>query len=239
MQVGEPIKKFYLHTPSTITVVGSSGVGKTTFVEKLVTNWDRVAPGSKPVGQFVLCYLHWQPAYDRIIQNLLKQFPECQVKAIYAWDENFIGDEKSWDLPEDQQSLLLLDDIFEHVGNSKAFQALYKNLSHHKSVTVIFVTQDLNPQGVKAEYKTAMKNGHYIVVMKNTFHGDLMVNLGRKLFPKVAGFLSWVYKTVTGKNDHGYFVIDNSVSCERRHSVKTGIFGELQYPIVFVPPDGM
>lgn len=139
MEVGTPVRKFYLHTPSTITIVGSSGVGKTTFVERLAANWDAVVPGSKPVGQLVICYLHWQPAYDRIVHSLRQRFPICKVKSIYAWDEDFVGDEKSWDLPEGQQSLLILDDMFEHVAKSKAFQALFKNLSHHKRITVVRV----------------------------------------------------------------------------------------------------
>lgn len=79
-----------------------------------------------------------------------------------------------------------------------------------------------------------MKNSQYTVVMKNAFHGDLLVNLGRKMFPRTSGFLSEVYNRVTGDNDHGYFVIDNSVLCDKKHSIKTGIFPNEQRRL-FVP----
>ena len=61
--------------------------------------------------------------------------------------------------------LLVLDDLMEEGGHDKRVLDLFTEFSHHKSITVIYLTQDLFPPGKFA--KTISRNAHYVVAFKS------------------------------------------------------------------------
>ena len=64
-----------------------------------------------------------------------------------------------------QGGLLVLDDLMDEGGNDKRVLDLFTKHSHHQKITVIYLCQDLFPNGKFA--KTISRNAHYIVVFKN------------------------------------------------------------------------
>jgi len=144
-------KTFRFHTPSSILVVGPSGCGKTVFTEKLLLeNADLFKTHHTQVHY---CYGVWQ---DRF-----KPMHDCGVlfyegipdhQALVQW------------FPQGQ-GVLVLDDLMDEGSNDKRVLDLFTKHSHHQSVTVLYLCQDMFPVGKYA--KSISCNAHYIVAFKN------------------------------------------------------------------------
>ena len=61
--------------------------------------------------------------------------------------------------------VLVLDDLMEEGGQDKRVLDLFTKDSHHRNITVLYLTQDLFPPGKFS--KTINRNAHYIVAFKN------------------------------------------------------------------------
>ena len=59
----------------------------------------------------------------------------------------------------------MLDDLMDESSNDNRMLDLFTKHSHHQNITVIYMCQDLFPNGRFA--KTISRNAHYIVVFKN------------------------------------------------------------------------
>ena len=62
--------------------------------------------------------------------------------------------------------VLVLDDLMEEGGQDKRVLDLFTKDSHHRNITVLYLTQDLFPPGKFS--KTINRNAHYIVAFKKT-----------------------------------------------------------------------
>ena len=60
--------------------------------------------------------------------------------------------------------VLVLDDLMEEGGQDKRVLDLFTKDSHHRNITVLYLTQDLFPPGKFS--KTINRNAHYIVEFK-------------------------------------------------------------------------
>jgi len=60
--------------------------------------------------------------------------------------------------------VLVLDDLMEEGGQDKSVLDLFTKGSHHRNITVLYLTQDLFPPGKFS--KTINRNAHYIVAFK-------------------------------------------------------------------------
>ena len=61
--------------------------------------------------------------------------------------------------------VLVLDDLMEEGGQDKRVLDLFTKDSHHRNITVLYLTQDLFPPGKL--FETINRNAHYIVAFKN------------------------------------------------------------------------
>jgi len=59
----------------------------------------------------------------------------------------------------------VLDDLMEEGGQDRRVLDLFTKYSHHRSITVLYLMQDLVPPGKFSE--TINRNAHYIVAFKN------------------------------------------------------------------------
>ena len=102
--------------------------------------------------------------------------------------------------------ILVINDLMAEGGNSKELQDIFTKFSHHKDLTVIYLTQDLFPAG--RYNKTISRNFHYIGVFNNPRDGTGLRNLLVQEFP---GQWRTVLDTTQRLLDrpHGYVMFDS------------------------------
>ena len=155
-------------TPSNILVVGPSQSGKTFCVAQLLK--DRAAC-FKPVPSSVHC------CYG--VGN--KLMPELQKHGVHFHEGLPQGEADLDKWFKGQPGILVIDDLMAEGGNSKELQVIFTKFSHHKDLTVIYLTQDLFPAG--CYNKTISRNFHYIVAFNNPRDGTGLRNLLVQAFP--------------------------------------------------------
>ena len=183
-------KAFRFHTPASLMVTGPSGCGKTVFTTKLLlNNSDLFAQSPKSIHY---CYGSWQKGYEPLKKGGVK-FHE--------------GIPDSDSLPKwfPQGGLLVLDDLMDECGNDKRVLDLFTKHSHHQNITVIYLCQDLFPNGKFA--KTISRNAHYIVAFKNPRDQLGMRNLLLQSFPTQWSDVLDTFRKVTDR-PFGYLLLD-------------------------------
>ena len=116
--------------PSSVIVAAPSGSGKTVLVENLLREKFIF---QVPPKKIVYAYDRWQPRFDRMKKRDGLQF----YKGIP--DPSQLS---KW-LPKG--GVLVLDDLMEEGGQDKRVLDLFTKDSHHRNITVLFLTQDLLP----------------------------------------------------------------------------------------------
>ena len=107
--------------PTTISVSGCTGSGKTTWVKKVLENKDYLF---RPPPQKVLyCYGVWQPLFDSMVGVQFHQgIPTDRDK-----------------FADGQYNLIVLDDMKEPVIENPQVQQWVMRGSHHKNIAVIYL----------------------------------------------------------------------------------------------------
>ena len=143
-------RAFRFHTPSSISVVGPLGCGKTVFTEKMLLDNAELFDDSSTLIRY--CYGAWQDRFqtmkDRGVQ-FHEGIPNHQD--LVQWFPHGGG-------------ILVLDDLMDEGSNDKRVLDLFTKHSHHQIVTVIYLCQDMFPVGKYA--KSISRNAHYIVASK-------------------------------------------------------------------------
>lgn len=166
--IGGSTVRIMFKTPSNILVVGPSQSGKTFFVTQLLQDRSRYF---KPAPSSVhYCY----GVRNKLMPQLQKQgvqFHEGLPDGEATLDAWFKG----------RPGILVIDDLMAEGGNSKELQDIFTKFSHHKDLTVIYLTQDIFPSGRYS--KTISRNFHYMVVFNNPRDGTGLRNLLVQAFP--------------------------------------------------------
>lgn len=190
-------------------------------MHKLLEQWEHVTCDPLPISQLIIVYEHYQPIYDKIVSSVKKLYPECKVSSYWGWPEEVMKCAGTWEIPSDTQSLLIVDDCMEKLNRSEALAAICRGRSHHDSISVIIITQDLSLTG--QEFRGAIRNMHYIILTQG--NSDLLQTLQRRLYPYSRGFLQGAFEVCRKecKTRYPYLVIDSTVGVPRHLSVKTGL----------------
>lgn len=131
--------------PATVLVSGPTGSGKTTTFLKLI---DRGMFDPLPKHIVVL---HGEE------QAIYKKFPPG-TKFIRGWSTAEIDN-----LPDD--TLAIIDDLMSEVKDCKYMSKLFTKISHHRNITVVWLTQNLFPRG--KECRDISLNAQYILLFPN------------------------------------------------------------------------
>lgn len=116
-------------------------------------------------------------------------------------------------------------------ANEASIQKLFISGVHHKSTSLIFLTNNLFNDGKFARDMRKNTNGY--VVMKSPSMADQVFSLGKQLYRRKATFLEHAYHEAT-KKPYSHLVIDNHPKCHDHLRVRSGILpGENQ--IVYLP----
>ena len=191
--------------PFTMIVSGPTSSGKTVFVNKMIDS----NLFNTDFKEIIWCYSEVGSLKEKAGVTYNEGLPDESV---------FTGEPK----------LLILDDLMHE--SSERVAKLFTKVSHHRNVSVIFITQNLFHQS-KHSREMAL-NSHYLVVFKNPRDKSQIMYLARQLFPESPKFVVDAYNQATSK-PHGYIFVDLKQDTEDRFRIKGDIFEE--YISVYVP----
>ena len=106
----------------------------------------------------------------------------------------------------EKRKLLILDDLM-YESSSDVILHLFTKGSHHKNISVIFVTQNVFHKG-KAQRDISL-NTKYLVLFKNPPDRAQIQYLARQIFPEDSSFLHEANLDPT-REPHSYLFIDLS-----------------------------
>ena len=115
--------------------------------------------------------------------------------------------------------LLILDDLMNEANQNVC--DLFTKLSHHRDVSVVFVTQNLFHRN--RFVRTMNLNTHYLVLFKNPRDASQVSVLARQMYPGKSKFVVKAYKDAT-KNPFGYLLIDLRPETDESYRIRTNIF---------------
>ncbi len=122
-------------------------------------------------------------------------------------------------------TLVVIDDLMIETNDMVA--NLFTKISHHRSVSVINITQNV------VHKNTISVNTHYMVLFKSPRDAGQISVLGRQLYPEHNKFLVEAFKDATSE-PHSYLLLDLRPETDERYRVRANIFqGEQQ--IVYQP----
>jgi len=173
-------QKFKFNHPCSISIVGSSSSGKTTLLFKLVKHVEELFKDAPK--KLVLVYSQYQSVYDTLYNNTY--FRDIEIISNLDFSTKNL-----------ENSIVIIDDCMTELMKSKHLQEVFTKLSHHKSITIVTLTQNLYPSGRFS--KDIRLNLHYYILMKSFSMQSQVKCLGNQLFPNHPRFLIDAYKKAT------------------------------------------
>ncbi|CAH3198131.1 unnamed protein product, partial [Porites evermanni] len=187
--------------PSSVIIAGPSGSGKSELVEQWLRDLNvfQVKP-----HKIVYAYDRWQPRFDRMQKKEGIQFHRGlpDPRHLTQWFGRTRG------------GVLVLDDLMEEGGQDKRVLDLFTKDSHHRNITVLYLTQDLFPPGKFA--KTINRNAHYIVAFKNPRDQTGIRTILLQAFPDRWRQVLRLFKRITSR-PFGYLMLDVHLASDDRY----------------------
>ncbi|CAH3025973.1 unnamed protein product, partial [Porites evermanni] len=187
--------------PSSVIVAGPSGSGKSELVEQWLRDLNvfQVKP-----HKIVYAYDRWQPRFDRMQKKDGIQFHRGlpDPRHLTQWFGRTRG------------GVLVLDDLMEEGGQDKRVLDLFTKDSHHRNITVLYLTQDLFPPGKFS--KTINRNAHYIVAFKNPRDQTGIRTILLQAFPDRWRQVLRLFKRITSR-PFGYLMLDVHPASDDRY----------------------
>jgi len=195
--------------PFTCMIAGPTKSGKTSFTFQLIDEaQEQITP---PPERIMYCYGEYQ--------SIFNNYPHINFN-------EGLPDNKEFE--SKRRTLLILDDLMKEAGDSVL--DIFTKLSHHRNVSVIFLTQNLFFKSKQS--RTMNINTQYIVLFKNPRDALQVATLGRQMYPGYSNFLVEAFKDAT-ERPHGYLLIDLHPETLEKFRIRTNIFkGERQYVYV-------
>ena len=176
-----------LKSPFTALIVGPTGSGKTVTTFRLIENKDNAC--TEPPVEIHYCYGAWQDAFDSLAERVV-------------FHEGLINVEK--DIPNDgHHRWLIIDDLMEEATGKSDLNNIYTKHSHHKNVSVLFLSQNL----FKEKNRTQSINTHYMFLFKNPRDRQAVARLAQQAFPGSVQAVKEAYADAT-KEPYSFLLID-------------------------------
>jgi hypothetical protein len=207
--------------PANIIAAGPTGSGKTHFVKEALA---RHAFTPMP-NRIVWVYAEMQQAYEHLMKlSADGLIPEVEFeKAPVDYAELYETFES------DSVNMLIVDDQMTETRKQEAsFTNLFTKGSHHRNVTVLFLTQNIYEKG----HRTANLNAQYLIAFQNKRDRSQIQVLARQMFPSNQCFLVDAYADATNRA-HGYLVLDYTQGGLAELQVMTNVLSEI--PIAYQP----
>lgn len=201
--------------PFAALVSGPSGAGKSTFVKKFLQFLEHMSDAR--FARIVLYYAEWQPAYRELAG---KRDVEFRQGAPQSCDFDEAGAEPQ---------LVIIDDLMSEA--CKSVVNIFTRASHHRNLSVFFLTQNLFHQG----QREISLNANYIVVFKNPRDRAQIAHFARQICPENPRYVQEAYMDATSR-PHGYLLFDLKQSTPENCRLRANIFpNDQEQPIVYLP----
>jgi len=188
---------------SCMSVVGASGCGKTTFVERLLRNPE----------------IYFDTIPDKIIWHYGQVKPKLSLSNVII----------KQGLPDDKDvvfnSIIVIDDLFIEARNNENVTNLFTRNAHHNNNFIMFLSQNLFH--ASTQNRTRNLNTHYLVVFKNPRDKLQIKTLAHQMCLK---FLVAAFMDATNASAYSYLLFDFRQETHDWVRIRTNIFlGETQY----------
>lgn len=181
-------------SPFTCCVVGSSGSGKTILVRNFLKNFKNAIQLNELTSKLKVLWVYGAE------QNIFKIPIANDVEIRYTTEIPTHAQLKA-----SPPHVIVIDDLFNELGNSSQLASLFTKQSHHLNISIIFITQNIFPKG--SQMRNVTLNTHYFILMKNTRDKSQIMRLAGQISPENRKmFLSFYNKST--KRKFGYLVID-------------------------------
>ncbi len=171
------------------------------------------------IYNIVFLYSCWQPLYDELSSLFDIKFIEGIPKSLT--DENV--------LPPNKKSILICDDLMEVAYSNDELTRAFTKYVHHKSFSIILITQNLFFQGKTSRAITL--NTQYIILYKSPRDAMQIMVLGRQIFPGNTKYFMECYQDATNQ-PFGFLLIDFKAKMPERFRLRSGLFSDHQ--VVYV-----
>ena len=185
------------NVPFSLLVSGPTSSGKTYWVYNFLKNYkDMVKSGSSVPQKILFCYSVDQPLYGQIkgdVNNVIFHEGLPSLEVIY-------------EMSGEEPLLVVLDDLIHKIVDNHDMLLLFTQGSHHRNISVIFMTQNLYHSGKNA--RTIALNVKYLVLFANPRDTLQIKYLGRQLFSHKAERLYEAYLDAIKMKKWGYLLVD-------------------------------
>lgn len=199
--------------PFTGVIAGPTSCGKTVFMKKFIEKLDVLV--DKKIDDVIWYYDQYQPIYNSVKAKFVHGLPDLK------------------DFDGRRSSLLILDDLMSEVDNRTV--DIFSKGSHHKNLSVFFITQNLFHQG--RGHREITLNSHYIIYFKNPRDRAQIKYFARQLYPENSKFVIEAYIDSTQK-PHGYLLFDFKQNTPEVLRLRTNILEDEGQQIVYIPKKG-
>ena len=156
--------------PANWVIGAPSQSGKSYLVYQILKNSDiLIRPSFKEI---IYCYSEWQPLYEKMITDIknitfVKGLPELDTV---------------------ENAFVILDDLMNEVIEDKRLLTLFTVGSHHRKISVIFLTQNIYEKGRYA--RSISLNAHYLIIFNVDVTKHKLVICLDKFIQMMENFLS-------------------------------------------------
>ncbi len=151
--------------PANFYVSGQSQSGKSSLIRQLLRHTNELF---YPVPtKIIYCYGEYQKEFEELRNvDLVEGFPSDLDDLTKGHDH----------------SIVVLDDLMSECSKDQRVSDLFTRGSHHKGISVFYLTQNLFPPGKLS--RTISLNCHYIFVFKNPRDSLGIATLAKQMFPR-------------------------------------------------------
>ena len=195
---------------------GPSQAGKSIFVKKFLQHLNRMS--DTKFAAIYWYYGEWQPLYSELSREI--EFRQS-VPKIEDFDAS------------SGPRLVIIDDLMTE--SCKEVSKIFTKTSHHRDLSVFFITQNLFHRG----QREISLNANYVVVFKNPRDNAQIAHFARQICPENPRFVQEAYFDATSK-PHGYLLFDLKQSTPENCRLRTNIFpDDVDPPVAYVSNNGI
>ena len=204
--------------PFTSIVAGPTSSGKSVFVSTFLHHLDQMVDSK--ISEVVWCYSEPQLLHDELREKV-----KVPIKFVQGLPDMLEIVPESKPPPR----LLIIDDLMRE-SDGRVVDVFSKG-SHHRNLSVIFITQNIFHQGKGA--RDMSLNAHYIVVFKNPRDRSQINTFSRQVYPENTKFVQEAFSDATSR-PHTYLLFDMRQATPEPFRFRSEIFPEDEH-FVYVP----